>query len=138
MLQKKILDCDDAANMIKTAQNYAASENCKVSIAVVDDAGVLIAFLKMDGASTASVDMAIAKAKTAAIGRRTTKSYESMLNEGRLSLITAPGLTCIEGGLPLQHGGEWLGAIGVSGVSSCKDAAIATEGARTLENYTSN
>lgn len=118
--------------MLLAAQDFAASEHCKVSIAVVDDAGQLLAFLRMDGASPASAEMAIAKAKTAATGRRSTATYESMLNDGRTSLATAPGLTCTEGGVPLQHAGEWLGAIGVSGVSSDRDAAIAMAGARAV------
>ncbi|WP_336333149.1 heme-binding protein [Pseudomonas putida] len=127
-----VIECEDATSMVRAAQDSAAAEHCNVSIAVVDEAGQLLAFVRMDGASPASAEMAIAKARTAATGRRSTASYESMLNEGRTSLATAPTLTCIEGGIPLQHAGEWLGAIGVSGVSSDRDAAIALAGARLI------
>ena len=104
-----------------------------MSIAIVDDGGHLLHFQRLDGAAPISADIAPAKARTAAIGRRESKVYEDMINGGRASFLSAPGLTgMLEGGLPIFKDGHCLGAVGVSGVKSTEDAQIAKAGIAAL------
>jgi len=99
----------------------------------VDDGGHLLWLQRLDGAAPISVNIAPAKAKTAALGRRETKIYEDMINNGRFSFMTAPNLEgMLEGGVPVMVNGQCLGAIGVSGVKSAEDAQIAKAGIAAL------
>jgi len=104
-----------------------------VAIAVVDDGGHLLWFQRLDGASPASAQIAPAKAHTAALGRRESKIYEDMINQGRASFLSAPGLHgLLEGGVPIMVDGHCVGAVGVSGVKSAEDAQIARAGIAAL------
>jgi uncharacterized protein GlcG (DUF336 family) len=88
---------------------------------------------RLDGAAPMSVNIATAKARTAALGRRETKIYEDMINNGRYSFITVPDLNgMLEGGVPVMVGGQCVGAVGVSGVKSSEDAQIAKAGIAAL------
>ena len=78
------------------------------------------------GTPVISADIAAAKARTAALGRRETKAYEDMINQGRTAFLSAPVLQgMLEGGVPVMVEGHCLGAIGVSGVKSSEDAQVA-------------
>ncbi|MDP1007825.1 GlcG/HbpS family heme-binding protein, partial [Klebsiella pneumoniae] len=79
-----------------------------------------------DGAAPISAQIAPAKAQTAALGRRESKAYEDMINQGRVSFLSAPGLQgLLEGGVPILVDGQCVGAVGVSGVKSSEDVEIA-------------
>ena len=74
-----------------------------------------------------------AKARTAALGRRESRIYEEIINQGRYSFLSAPQLEgMLEGGVPIMHEGQCLGAVGVSGVKSSEDAQIARAGITAL------
>jgi uncharacterized protein GlcG (DUF336 family) len=74
-----------------------------------------------------------AKARTAALGQRETKVYEDVINNGRYSFLSAPGIDgLLEGGVPIMVGGECVGAVGVSGVKSNEDAQVARAGIAAL------
>jgi hypothetical protein len=74
-----------------------------------------------------------AKARTAALGRRESKVYEDMINQGRMSFLSAPALQgMLEGGVPIMVDGQCVGAVGVSGVKSSEDAQIARAGIASL------
>jgi glc operon protein GlcG len=76
-----------------------------------------------------SAEMAIAKARTAALGKRESKGFEEMINQGRTAFLSAPGLDgMLEGGVPLILHNRVIGAVGVSGVKSDQDAQIARAG----------
>ena len=78
--------------------------------------------------------IAPAKANTAALGRRESRIYEEMINGGRVSFLSAPGLQgLLEGGVPIVKDGQCIGAVGVSGVKSTEDAQIARAGIAALQ-----
>jgi uncharacterized protein GlcG (DUF336 family) len=104
-----------------------------VTIAILDDGGHLLHLHRMDGAAPGTVDMATAKGRTAALGRRETKVYEDVIKQGRIAFLSAPLAAFVEGGVPIVVEGETVGAIGVSGVKSEQDTAIARAGIAALE-----
>lgn len=133
MQSKQILSLDDVKRIAMAAEAEAHANHWAVTICIVDDGGHLVWLQRLDGASPISASLAPAKAKTAAMGRRETKIYEDMINNGRYSFITAPALEgMLEGGVPIMVNGECLGAVGVSGVKSAEDAQIAKAGIAAL------
>lgn len=129
MQSKQILTLDDLKKIAAAAEAEAKTNNWAVTISIVDDGGHLLWLQRLDGAAPISAQIAPAKAKTAALGRRESKIYEDMINNGRFSFITAPGLEgLLEGGVPIVVGGQCVGAVGVSGVKSAEDVQIAKAG----------
>jgi len=110
----------------------AAAESKKngwrMAIAVVDNHGFLVYYERMDDTQTASVQIALDKAKTAATFRRPSKAFEDGIAKGRVALLGLTGATPIEGGLPIMAGGKVIGGIGVSGANSDQDAQAAMAG----------
>jgi uncharacterized protein GlcG (DUF336 family) len=103
-----------------------------VAIAIVDDGGHLLNFTRLDGAPPISAYIAPEKARAAALGRRETKIYEDMINQGRSAFLSAPLQGMLEGGVPIYVDGQVVGAVGVSGVKSGEDAQIARAGVAAL------
>lgn len=129
MKTKPTLEFSDVKAIAAAAEAEALKNNWAVSIAVVDDGGHLLHLQRLDGAAPISAQIAPAKAHTAAMGRRESKVYEDMINGGRVSFLSAPGLNgLLEGGVPIVKDGQCLGAVGVSGVKSTEDAQIARAG----------
>lgn len=120
----------DAKKAIAAAEEEALKNKWPVAIAVVDPAGFLIAFSRLENTQLGSVEVALQKAKTSALFRRPTKVFEDMLAAGGAGtkILSLPGAIPIEGGLPIIVDGKIVGAIGVSGVKSTEDAVIATAG----------
>ena len=87
----------------------------------------------MDGTQPASSEVAPAEARAAALFKRPTKALEEIIASGRVAMLNLPGLTPVEGGVPLLYRGEVVGAIGVSGVQSFEDGIVALVGANSLE-----
>jgi uncharacterized protein GlcG (DUF336 family) len=100
----------------------------RMAIAIVDNHGFLVYYERMDDTQTASVGVALDKAKAAATFRRPTKAFEDGIAKGRVALLGLSGATPIEGGLPIMSGGKVIGGIGVSGANSDQDAAAAVAG----------
>ncbi|WP_348707916.1 GlcG/HbpS family heme-binding protein [Acidovorax soli] len=133
MKQKPYLTLDDVKCIAAAAETEARNNSWAVSIAIVDDGGHLLWLQRLDGAAPVSAQIAPAKAHTAALGRRESKIYEDMINQGRVSFLSAPGLQgLLEGGVPILVDGVCLGAVGVSGVKSSEDAQIARAGIAAL------
>lgn len=133
MQSKQVLSLDDVKKIAAAAEASAKANNWAVTIAIVDDGAHLLWLQRLDGAAPISASIAPAKAKTAALGRRETKVYEDMINNGRYSFITAPDLEgMLEGGVPILVNGQCVGAVGVSGVKSTEDAQIANAGIAAL------
>lgn len=133
MITKQVLTLDEVKKIAAAAEAEARANNWAVTISVVDDGGYLLWLQRMDGVALVSVEMAHAKARTAALGRRETKIYEDMINNGRFSFLSAPALEgMIEGGVPIMVNGQCLGAVGVSGVRSAEDVQIARAGVAAL------
>jgi uncharacterized protein GlcG (DUF336 family) len=133
MQTKPILEFTDIKKIAAAAEAEALQNNWAVSIAIVDDGGHLLHLSRLDGASPLTSHMAPAKANTAAMGRRETRSYEELVNSGRTSFLSAPYVEgLLEGGVPIMKDGFCLGAVGVSGVKSAEDAQIARAGIAAL------
>jgi glc operon protein GlcG len=133
MQSKQILVLDDVKKIAAAAEAEAKAHNWAVTISIVDDGGNLLWLQRLDDAAPISVSISPAKARTAALGRRETKIYEDMINNGRFSFLTAPNLEgMLEGGVPILVGGQCVGAIGVSGVKSSEDVQIAKAGIAAL------
>ena len=133
MNQKPYLALDDVKRIAAAAEAEALKNQWAVSIAIVDDGGHLLWLQRLDGAAAVSAQIAPAKAHTAALGRRESKVYEDMINQGRVSFLSAPGLSgLLEGGVPVMVEGFCVGAVGVSGVKSSEDAQIARAGIAAL------
>ncbi len=117
------------------AQAEADKRGLKVTIVVVDPAGVPIALRRLDGAPSAGPDIAIGKARTAASFGSPTAVYEQRLQkEGQLRYLTFPVMmVASEGGVPIKLEGKTLGAVGVSGGTSQEDGLIAAAGIAALE-----
>lgn len=121
----RVVDADAARRALVAAEAEAKKNGWAMSIAVVDPAGELIAFLRMDGASPGSIDISRAKARTAARFRRATKVFEESVAGGRTAILSFDGVVTIEGGVPIVINGEVVGAVGVSGASSAQDGVVA-------------
>ena len=127
------LALSDLRTMAAAAEAEATQHGWAVTIAIVDDGGHLLWLQRLDGAAPISSEIAPAKARTAAVGRRESKVYEDMINQGRVSFLSAPTLSgMLEGGVPILVGGQCVGGIGVSGVKSAEDAQIARAGIAAL------
>ncbi len=133
MQQKPYLIHDDARRMAAAAEAEATRNNWAVTIAIVDDGGHLLWLQRLDGAAPISAQIAPAKARTAALGRRESRLYEEMINGPRTAFLSAPGLEgMLEGGVPIVRDGHCLGAVGVSGVKSSEDVLVARAGIAAL------
>ncbi len=129
---KKALNLAVAKQIAAAAEKEARANKWNVVIAIVDDGANLIYLQRMDETQIGSIDVAIAKAHSAIKFKRPTKAMEDALKGGRQAILRLPGAMPIEGGLPIQADGRFIGAIGVSGVQSFEDAQIATAGLKVL------
>lgn len=132
MKMKFALTLADAKRVAAAAAQEARRNDWSVVIAIVDDAGLLVYLERLDGVQPASCDIAQHKARAAALFRRPTKALEETVAGGRVALLALPHITPVEGGLPLIHEGQVVGAIGVSGVQSFEDGMVAKAGADAL------
>ncbi|MES2324664.1 MAG: heme-binding protein [Pseudomonadota bacterium] len=133
MLTKSVLTANDVKKIAAAAEAEALANDWAVTIAIVDDGGHLLSLQRLDGAAPLTAHIAPAKAKTSAMGRRETKVYEDIINNGRTAFVTAPYVEgMLEGGVPVLVDGHVVGAVGVSGVKSDQDAQIAKAGIAAL------
>lgn len=125
------LTLDAAKKAMAAAEAEAKKNNWPVAIAIIDTTGSLVMFQKLDSTQTASVDIAIGKAKTALDFRRPTKALQDTIAAGGagLRILAVPGVYPLEGGVLVVDGGKIVGAVGVSGVMSDQDAQVASAGA---------
>jgi glc operon protein GlcG len=126
---KKVLTLGLAKRLVAAAEAEAKKRGATVVIAVVDDGGQLIFLERLDDTQVASVEVAIGKARTAAIFRRPSKVFEDQVKNGRVAALALPGATPLEGGIPITIEGKVIGAIGASGNSPQEDEEIALAGA---------
>ena len=132
LLDTKVISLEAARQMAQAAEAEARRNQWNVAIAVVDAAGELILFHRLDGVQPASLDIALQKARTAARLRRPTRALQDALEGGRTALLALDGLLPLEGGIPVVVDGQVIGAVGVSGVTSQQDAQIAQAGVGAL------
>ena len=113
----------------------ARKNNWTMAVAIVDTAGNLVYFEKMDGTQIGSVNVSIDKARSAALFKRPTKVFQDTLAAGGdgLRILRIEGVVPVEGGIPLVMDGKIVGAVGVSGGTSQQDAQCAKLGADALK-----
>jgi glc operon protein GlcG len=125
------LDQAGAQTVLQAAKESALQRNAPSAIAVVDPAGDLLAFQRMDGVRPISADLAIEKARTAARLQRPTAEIEDNIDRGRTAFVTA-GIVALRGGMPIRVNGEVVGAVGVAGLRKETDTEVATIAAAAL------
>ena len=133
MNTKPYLSLADVKRIAAAAEAEANANQWIVTIAIVDDGGHLLWLQRLEGAAPISAHIAPAKARAAALGRRESKVYEDVINQGRTAFLSVPEVEgLLEGGVPIMVEGHCLGAVGVSGVKSNEDAQIAKAGIAAL------
>jgi glc operon protein GlcG len=131
MRTRPSLTASDAQTMMAACKAEAAANGWIVSVAVVDEGGYLMLFDRMDGAGLLTPQVAIAKARTAALSRIPTKALEDRLVE-RPSFLKLPEYLPLQGGMPIKLQGDCIGAIGVSGGQPHEDEQVANAGIAAL------
>jgi uncharacterized protein GlcG (DUF336 family) len=126
---------ENARKAAAPALAEAEKNRWNVAVAVVDTGGNLVFYEKMDNTQIGSANVAIEKARTAALFKRPTRAFQDTLAAGGdgLRILTLKGVVAIEGGIPLVMDGKIVGAIGVSGATSAQDAQCAKAGADVLK-----
>ena len=132
MRQKPALTASDCVKMMAACKAEAQKNKWAVTIAIVDDSGAALLLERLDGAGAISAQVAMGKAQTSALTKRPSKFFEDRVKE-RPGFVTfpTPGVM-FQGGVPIVHQGECVGAIGVSGVQSHEDEQVAQAGVTAL------
>lgn len=129
------VDIESARAAAAAATDEARANGWNMAIAIVDTGGHLVYFEKMNGTQTGSVEVAIDKARSAALFRRPTKVFEDGVAGGGqgVRLLALRGAVPLDGGVPLVVGGQVIGGIGISGGSGEQDGVVAAAGAAAIE-----
>ncbi len=127
MRSRQSLALSDARILIEGAVREAEARALGVSLAVVDDSGVLVALERLDSARLHTPEVAWRKARTAAIARTATGALQAQVKD-EPAYATFPDRVPIKGGMPILHGGEVVGAIGCSGGTTDEDVACCEAG----------
>jgi glc operon protein GlcG len=129
------LTTDGARKVAEAAAAYAKANGAAGNIAVVDEGGHLLYFMRLDGSFAAGANVSIGKARTSATFKKPTKEFEDIINKGRFTMTALPDFTPLQGGVPIMHEGQVVGAIGVSGAKSAQqDEEVAKAGAAAVES----
>jgi len=129
------ISLENAKKAAAPAIAEAAKNNWTMAVAIVDPAGTLVYYEKMDGTQNGSAHIAIEKARTSALFKRPTRAIQDAIAAGGegLRFLKLEGATPIEGGIPLVMDGKIVGAIGVSGGASVQDGQCAKAGADAVK-----
>jgi len=131
MKQRPMLTLEDCKKISAAAETEARRNNWNVCIAILDDGGHLLHLARMDGATPANARIAVEKGRTAAETRRSTANWQERVAK-RTELLRMPGVTPVQGGVPIVVDGTCVGGVGVSGVQSHEDEQIAAAGIKAL------
>ena len=131
MKNRPMLTLDDCRKLSAAAEAEAKKNNWNVCIAILDDGGHLLHLARMDGATPANARIAVEKGRTAAESRRSTAAWQERI-KARPEMLRMPGITPIQGGLPVTVENTCVGAVGISGVQSHEDEQIAAAGIKAL------
>ncbi len=133
LAEKKVLTLEAARRMVSAAEAAAERHHLRGVIAICDDGGWPILVERMDNSAyTASVELAPAKARTAALFKKPTAALESAINQGRIAAVTARDFIEMQGGLPIVVDGQVIGGIGASFDTPDHDVEIAQAGLTAL------
>src|SRR5262245_19625643 len=117
---KKALTLDGARHAITAAVAQAHKNHAGGVIAVVDDGGNLMALERVDGTFAAGANIAIGKARTAALFQKPTRAFEEIIAKCRTAMVALNDFTPLQGGVPITIDGQIVGAVGVSGAASAQ------------------
>lgn len=131
--EKKVLTLEGAKAAAAAAEADAQRRGLPVVIVVVDDAGNLLLLERLDTTQVGSIKVGIGKARTAAHFKRPTRFFEEQVKNGRIVTLALDDFTPLQGGVPIFSGGQFVGAIGVSGDSPQVDEEIALAGAAVVK-----
>lgn len=130
---KPTLTLELARALAAVAEARIAASQFAMFLAIVDEAGTPLYVARLNDAQAASYDVALAKAQVAARFRRATKAFEDrVIRDGRVNMLSLPGIVAVEGGLPFLVDGAVVGAIGVSGGTGVEDGQVAAAAAEAL------
>ncbi len=124
LLTKKALSLDAAKKIAAAAEEFARKKDWSVAVAIVDEGSNLLYFQRMDGVQIGSIEVSMRKAESAIKFKRPSKAFSDSVAT-RPQVMALPGALAFEGGLPIVHQGELIGAIGISGMTSEQDGVIA-------------
>jgi len=129
------ISLENAKKAAAPALAEAAKNNWNMAVAIVDPAGNLVYYEKMDNTQLGSANVAIDKARTAALFKRPSKAFQDTLAAGgdSVRILKLQGVVPVEGGIPLVMDGKIVGAIGVSGATSAQDGQCAKAGADAVK-----
>lgn len=127
ILTRDVLSNAGAKSLLNAAEAEAKQRSMKVSIAVVDGSGRLLAFTRMDDSQSGTDETAIKKARTAALYHSRGKVLAERVSQNQAFLTTLPGITAVPGSAPVMSGQYLIGAVGVSGATDDLDDAVATD-----------
>ena len=133
LADRKMLTDAAVKNIMAAAEAEARANNWNVVIALVDDGGHLLSLQRLNNTQSASIDIAIGKARAAAAFRRPSQALETMIPNRPAFMSVPEEYVLMEGGVPIVVDGMTLGAVGVSGVQAVQDAQIATAGVAGLQ-----
>ena len=132
MKTKPCLTLEDCRRITAAAEAEAKKNNWNVTIAILDDGGHVLLLTRMDGSTPANARIAVEKGRTAAETRRSTANWQERVGK-RVELLRMPGVTPVQGGLPIVMDGTCVGAVGISGVQSHEDEQVGTAGIAALK-----
>ena len=133
LADKKALTLAGARQVAAAAEAVAVHNGFRQSVVVLDDGGNLLLFHRMDGAQLAGFEVAMAKARTALFFQTPSKSFADRVLAGQTNVLGLPGAAPVDGGVPLMHDGQLVGALGVTSASPAQDGQTATEAATALK-----
>ncbi|HEY7405762.1 MAG TPA: heme-binding protein [Candidatus Angelobacter sp.] len=129
------ITAENAKKAAAAAVAEAVKNHWNMAVAVVDPNGTLVYYEKMDNTQLGSANVAIDKARSAALFKRPTKSFQDALASGGagVRVLGLQGAVPVEGGVPLVSDGKIIGAIGLSGANSDQDGQCAAAGAAVIK-----
>jgi len=131
---KHALTLEGAKQVAEAAMKFAKDNGAAPSVAVVDEGGNLLYLARPETSFAAGANVSIGKARTSAIFKKPTAFFEDTINKGRYTMTALPDFTPLQGGVPIVHDGQIIGAIGVSGAkSAAQDEEVAKAGAAVFE-----
>ena len=134
LMDRKELTLEAARKMVAAAEAEAERQHLRGVIAVVDEGGWPILVERMDNSAyIASVELAPAKARTAALFKKPSGALEEAINHGRIAALSARDFIEMQGGFPIVVGGQVIGGIGASFDTPEHDVQIAQAGLAALK-----
>lgn len=131
---KHALTLDGAKAVAAAAMKFAQANGAAPSVAIVDEGGNLLYLARPETSFAAGANVSIGKARTSAIFKKPTAFFEDTINKGRFTMTALPDFTPLQGGVPIVHDGQVIGAIGCSGAKSAQqDEEVAKAGAAVFE-----